>query len=379
MATKASDAAMKAAQSLGMTPEEVQSKLDSGNYSLGYNPGDGGAESGVTTPESWNLQPTNPTVLWADKLGMTMDQVNKLNSTPEGQAQWNSMVTQAEDKQAHADDGPLGLPAGMVDAAALFTAWLTAGSSLGGTMTAGETIPGAGLAADAGASATAATAAPAAAGATTESGGGIINTSMGEAPALTGGPMPSGVTPGGGVEAINNAAPGAVTKGLSDAELAGLGLASAGGAAAGSAAGSEAGAAPSTTEATNAAMGNGAGAATQVETDASTLDSIMSWAHAHPQLAASLLTTSGLVLAGAAKGAADYETMIKKNELDQQALLEIAKQKPMLYQQFVQASSAGGQGVTMGVKAPNRARTLNTTSGQPVFGQGGIIGSRIGG
>lgn len=41
---------------------------------------------------------------------------------------------------------------------------------------------------------------------------------------LTGGPMPAGVTPGTGVAAVNAAAPGSITMGLTDAELAALGI-----------------------------------------------------------------------------------------------------------------------------------------------------------
>lgn len=131
--------------------------------------------------------------------------------------------------------------------------------------------------------------------------------------------------------------------------------------------------APGTREATDAAFGNGAGAA-QTATD----DGIIAWAKANPKLAAPLIQGAGLTMAGAAKGALDYAGAEKKAELDRETLLSIQRQKPLLYAQFVQQSGAGGGGVVMPFGAPAQRRPLTNSAGQPVFGQGGIIGSRLG-
>lgn len=113
-------------------------------------------------------------------------------------------------------------------------------------------------------------------------------------------------------------------------------------------------------------------------TDEGTLSRISAWAEKNPKLASSLLTGAGMTVAGAAKGAFDYASMKEKAQLDRDTLLEVARQKPALYQQFVQQSSAGGGGVVMPFSASG-TRPLTTTAGNPVFGPRGIIGSRIGG
>jgi hypothetical protein len=87
------------------------------------------------------------------KLGLTMNQVNQLNSTPDGQAQWNSMVTQAQDREAHAEDGFLGMPAGLQDALTLASAWYGGGALLADAPTAGASL-GSGMTPSAGAGAT---------------------------------------------------------------------------------------------------------------------------------------------------------------------------------------------------------------------------------
>lgn len=207
------------------------------------------------------------------------------------------------------------------------------------------------------------------------------------------GPMPAGVEAGTGVDAINSGAQ-AVTKGLAvpagveggaalDAMAQG-GLtagAAAGGAALGATTGAPevASSAPGTTEATNAAFGSGTTAAQTVQTDPGTIARILGWAKENQTLAAGMLTGAGMTLGGAAKGAADYMTAEKKAELDRETLLEVARQKPLLYQQFVRQSSAGGGGVTIPFGATAQRKPLSTQSGQPVFGQGGLIGSRLGG
>lgn len=73
-----------------------------------------------------------------------------------------------------------------------------------------------------------------AAGSEAASSGGFIQTGGAGAEALTGGAMPAGVTAGGGVEAINAAAPGSITKGLSEQAIMDLGLGGAAGAGAAS-------------------------------------------------------------------------------------------------------------------------------------------------
>jgi hypothetical protein len=98
-------------------------------------------------------QYADPTQIWASKLGLTMNQVNQLNSTPDGQAQWNSMVTQAQDREAHAEDGFLGMPAGLQDALTLASAWYGGGALLADAPTAGASL-GSGMTPSAGAGAT---------------------------------------------------------------------------------------------------------------------------------------------------------------------------------------------------------------------------------
>lgn len=81
-------------------------------YTFVNDPGDSGYESGVYRPpsQSWNL--TDPTRVWASRLGLSMDQVNQLAKS----GQWNSIVTKIEDQTSQA--GENGSPLGMFTPAA---------------------------------------------------------------------------------------------------------------------------------------------------------------------------------------------------------------------------------------------------------------------
>lgn len=196
----------------------------------------------------------------------------------------------------------------------------------------------------------------------------------------------------GGVDAINSGAQ-MVTKGLAIPEAveggAALDAMTQGGIAAGAAAGGATvgantaadavSSAPGTADATNAAFGDGLGSTVAKTADEGTVSNILNWAKNNQKLAASMITGAGLTLGGAAKGALDYASAENKAKLDRETLLEVQRQKPALYQQFVQASSSGGGGVTLPFGAAAAKKPITTSTGQPIFGQGGIIGSRLGG